>query len=311
MPGLSSYQAPSVCEGITWQASGAGSVLSLPRLTNMIGNTNCAYLMIQASGGGQVLLKKIAADLGGFASVQADGAGSEVDLSGLAQNLGSITLEASDGGSILITNLATSGAANFTLNAGGSISMAQLTNITGANLVANGGAELSLPGVVSYEPPSACAGITWQANGSGSVLDLSSLTNVTGNTNCGYLTVQGLSGGQVLLGSAAGDLGGSMSVQADGTNSEVDLSSLAENLGALSLEASDGGSVLTPKLANGGIINLNLGAGGALSTAQFTNITGANINVSGGATLSLPGVVSYEPPTNCEGIVWRPAQGAF
>jgi uncharacterized protein YunC (DUF1805 family) len=309
MPGLSAYQAPTICEAITWQASGAGSVLSLPGLTHMTGNTNCAYLNIQALSGGQVLLNQVVTNLGGYASVQADGNGSLVNLSGLAANLGTINLEASAGGGVSMTSLTTSGALNLTVNAGGSISTAQLTNISGASFIANAGAELSFPAVVSYEPPTACAGITWQANGGGSVLDLSALSAVTGNTNCGYLTVQALNGGHMLLGNVASDLGGSMSVQADGTDSEVDMSLLTQNLGTLNLESSGGGSVLTPKLANGGVINLTLGAGGSLSTAQFTNLTGANISVSGGTTLSFPGVVSYEPPTNCEGIAWT-ANGA-
>jgi len=305
LPGWVSYEPPAVCENITWQANGVGSVLSLPELTNVTGNTICGYLYVQALNGGQVLLNNVASDLGGDLSVQADGNNSVVNFASLAGNTGTLNLEASGGGSVLAPNLTDGNGVNFNVAPGGAISMAQLKNIGGASLSLGSGVVVSLPGVVSYEPPSVCENITWQANGAGSVLSLPGLTNVTGNTNCGYLYVQAFNGGQVLLSNVARDLGGDLSVQADGSNSVVNFSSLAGNTGTLNLEASGGGSVLAPKLTDGNGVNFNVAAGGAISMAQLTNIVGANVSVSGGVVVSLPGVISYEPPNVCENITWE------
>ncbi len=289
LPNVVNYQPPAVCETIFWQANGAGSQLNFPALTNVTGNTACSQLTVQALNGGVVSLSQVKADLGGTMTVQSDGTGSKVDLSLLATNAGTLSFEASSGGTIPVPKLSTSGNLSLTLGAGGSISTAQFTNINEASLSASGGVVLSFPNVVSYQPPDFCEDIIWQANGAGSEINLSGLTNVTGTTVCGQLLVQAIDGGTVLLNHAKTVLGGTMTVQANGTNSVVDLSLLAGNAGTLNLSASSGGTVLVPQLANGGLINLTLGGGGFISTAQFTNITGASLFVSAGATLSLRG----------------------
>jgi len=309
LPAVVDYQPPGVCEAIVWKASGTGSVVSLPALTNLTGNTLCAELNLQAFGGGQVLVTNAGADLGGDLTVESDGSNSIVNLSALAANAGTLSLEASGGGSVLVPRFRNSGILNLTLNAGGFIPTAQFTNITGASFYANGGSVLSLPAAADYQPPGVCQALTWEATGTGSVVSLPALTNVTGNTLCAELNLQAFGGGQVLVTNAATDLGGVLTVESDGTNSVVNLSALAANEGTLSLEASGGGRVLVPRLANAGTLNLSLAAGGFISTAQLTNITGANLTVSGGAVLSLPDVVSYQPPTVCEDITWL-ASGA-
>jgi hypothetical protein len=305
LPDVVNYQPPGGCEAITWQASGTGSVVSLPALTNVTGNTNCAELTIHASSGGQLLVTNAAANLGGVLVVLSDGSNSVVNLSSLAGNAGTLSLEASGGGSLLVPRLRNSGILTLTLNAGGSIPTAQFTNISGASLYANGGSVLSLPAAANYQPPGACEAITWEASGTGSVVSLPALTNVTGNTVCAELNIQAANGGQVLVTNATLNLAGTLTAEADGSNSVVNLSALTANAGTLSLEASAGGSLLVPRLDSGGTISLNLGAGGFISTAQFTNITGANLLVTGGAVLSLPAVVSYQPPPVCDDITWQ------
>ncbi len=305
LPGLSHYEPPSVCEIITWKASGAGSTINFPALTNVTGNIVCSFLYIQATSGGQVLLGKVAADYGGDLSASADGSNSLVDLSSLAGNAGTMNVEASGGGSLLIPQLAESGVLNLTLGADGFIPTAQLTNITGASFYANGGAVISLPGVVNYQPPGACEGLTWQANGTGSTINFPALTNVTGTVVCSELIIQAVNGGQVLLSNAVADLGGVISVRADGSNSLVDLSSLAGNAGTMNVEASGGGSLLIPQLAESGVLNLTLGTGGFIPTAQLTNITGASFYANDGAVISLPGVMNYQPPAACYGLMWQ------
>ncbi len=287
LPGVANYQ-PSC--GNLLEANGAGSVLALPGLTNL--NETCGNgLTIEAENGGQVLLTNVAA-LSGVISVQADGSNSVLNLSHLANNAGTpLYLEASGGGSVLLPDLVDGNQINLTLAAGGFISTAQLTNINGASLTVNGGEMLTLSGVTSYQ--GAC-GSSLEANGVGSVLALPGVTNL--NETCGNgLTIEAENGGQVLLTNVAA-LSGVISVQADGSNSVLNLSHLANNAGTpLYLEASGGGSVLLPDLTDGNQIHLTLAAGGFISTAQLTNIDGSSLYVNGGSVLSLPGVANYQP----------------
>ncbi len=104
-----SYQPPSICEAITWQATGAGSVLSLPALTNLTGNTVCGQLLVQALGGGQVSLSHVADIHNGTLSFLSDGTGSVIDLSQLSGMVlvnGQGSLTAQNGGTILFNNKA-------------------------------------------------------------------------------------------------------------------------------------------------------------------------------------------------------------
>ena len=303
LPGVTSYRAG--CANVTWEASGAGSILQLAGLTTLQGASCGGTLSIQALSGGQVLLSNVATIPSNSVSVQAQGTGSIVSLSGLITSSGLLNLSASEGGSVLLSALANGGEVNFNLVPGGVISTPQLTNINGANLSVSGGATLSLPGVVSYQ--AGCANVTWQASGAGSVLELPGLTSLQGASCGGSLSMQALSGGQVLLTNVLTVPAGTVSVQAQGSNSLVAVTMLTTNTGLLNVSASGGGSVSLPDLANGGVANLALAAGGFISTAQFTNINGANLSVSGGATLSLPAVTSYQ--AGCANVTWQ-ANGA-
>jgi hypothetical protein len=247
LPAAADYQPPGVCQALTWEATGTGSVVSLPALTNVTGNTLCAELNLQAFGGGQVLVTNAATDLGGVLTVESDGTNSVVNLSALAANEGTLSLEASGGGRVLVPRLANAGTLNLSLAAGGFISTAQLTNITGANLTVSGGAVLSLPDVVSYQPPTVCEDITWLASGAGSVLSLPALTNLTGNLVCGQLAVKALGGGQVQLGSVNSIDNGTLTFLSDGTNSEINLDNMSGMVlasGQGTLTAENGGSIL-------------------------------------------------------------------
>ena len=343
LPGVTGYNPG--CANITWQASGSNSVLELPGLTSLQNPTCSGNLYIQGLSGGQVILTNLATitAASGYVRVQADGSNSLVNLSALANNAGPLYLEASGGGTNLVPALANGGQVNLSLNAGGFVSTAQFTNldsgsltlssgtlslpgvknIDGSSLTVEGGAELLLPGVTGYNP--GCANITWQASGSNSVLELPGLTSLQNPTCSGNLYIQGLSGGQVILTNLATitTASGYVRVQADGSNSLVNLSALANNAGPLYLEASGGGTNLVPALANGGQVNLSLNAGGFVSTAQFTNleggsltlnsgtlslpgvknIDGSSLTVEGGAELLLPGVTGYNP--GCANITWQ------
>ncbi len=303
LPGVTAEHP--ACGSMTWKASGAGSVLDLPGLTNLTEPACYDALTIQALSGGQVILSNAVTieAANGSVSVQADGSNSLVNLSALATNLSALSLEASGGGTLLMPSFATSGNMSLILNSGGFISTTQFTNIDDASFYVTGGEVLALPGVTAEH--AACGSMTWKASGTGSVLDLPGLTNLTEPTCYDALTIQALSGGQVILSNAVTieAANGSVSVQADGSNSLVKLSALATNLSALTVEASGGGTLLMPSFATSGNMSLTLNSGGFISVAQFTNIDDASFYVTGGEVLALPGVRSEQAA--CGNMTWE------
>jgi hypothetical protein len=53
LPGVRSFTKPDGCNGdVYWQASGAGSVLELPGLTNVVYTGNCCTFYVRALAGG-------------------------------------------------------------------------------------------------------------------------------------------------------------------------------------------------------------------------------------------------------------------
>jgi hypothetical protein len=107
LTGVVSYQAG--CANVLWQASGAGSVLELPGLTNLQGATCGDTLNIQALSGGQVLLANLQSITNGSVAFLADDTGSTINLTHLSafvlQN-GQGSLTAENDGTILFNNQA-------------------------------------------------------------------------------------------------------------------------------------------------------------------------------------------------------------
>ena len=307
LPGVQSYQDTNVCCGASWQASGAGSVLSLPGLATLMG-ASVYPVSIQALAGGQVQLGALVEVKGGRTSVLADGTNSVVDSSALISNLGRVTVESRNGGTVDLSLLADGQSVSLTLGANGHLLAGVLTNIDGASLAVSGGAVLSLPGVQSYQDTNVCCGASWQASGAGSVLSLPGLATLMG-ASVYPVSIQALAGGQVQLGALVEVKGGRTSVLADGTNSVVDLSALISNLGRVTVESRNGGTVDLSLLADGQSVSLTLEANGHLLAGVLTNIDGASLAVSGGAVLSLPGVQSYQDTNVCCGASWQ-ASGA-
>ncbi len=310
------------CNGGFWTVSGAGSILSMPALTNITGQI-CNYPVIQASSGGQILLSNLTTVLAGPLGFQADGAGSIVDLSRLTncngQNGYLVTFEASSGGDLKIPNLTGGSYLSLTLNPGGVVPTAQLQMLNSLNVysvtnnfnamtnlinlvVSNvamsfpalsnfddgtvaltGGAVVTFPQVRNYNKN--CNGANWSATGAGTVLSFPVLTNLTGQA-CTFPVIQAEAGGQVLLTNLANVLLGPLTFQADGTNSVIDLGSLAacagENGYPLLFEVSAGGMIHAPNMTGGTLVGVTINPGGNIQTAQIGMLN----------TLNLPGTTN-------------------
>ncbi len=157
--------------------------------------------------------------------------------------------------------------------------------IDGASILASGGGYISLPTLNEYVQMGATSSLT--ASGSGSLVDLSALTTITGPTEHNrFLNIQSLAGGMVdlpALTQISVPIGinfhpRGVIVRADGASSVVSMPVLTDFIddGASSgsrIEVSDSGAVTAPSL---------------------TDIVGVSLFANDGLTLSLPALESYD-----------------
>ena len=162
----------------TLQATGSGSILSLPKLASISGDTTQYYsfTQVQALAGGDVELPVLTQVSGGPVLVESDGIGSTLNVPVLASFAGVggrqqfSTLQASKGGTVLNGSLTTFSAVNLPYDStatqatgqiasftggtfsigGGTLSLPALTDIDGSNLLVSGGASLTLPAPAGY-----------------------------------------------------------------------------------------------------------------------------------------------------------------
>ena len=280
LPELTSYTQPNgCCYTGTLEATGTGSVLSMPELTS-IANTSSGSTLVEALSGGKV------------------------ELPALNQVTGSnVTLESSGSGSAL-TGATGNAPATATASA--------------ANFEVSGGATLSLPrALASYTQPVGCCYTgTLEATGTGSLLSLTGLTSIA-DTSSGSTLVEALAGGDVELPLLA-QISGSISFQSTGTGSLLNLSSLqslTSNGGSQSLTITQGGTVLDPDLATLASVTITTDSTGTftlpasqtfsfpsgtttISTGTFVDEGDASVqnsaalNVKGGLTINGQGGLS-------------------
>jgi hypothetical protein len=286
-------------------ATDPGSVLDLSHLMTFVGgNSNSTY--VQALAGGKVDLSGVAAINVGASFLEADGAGSVLDVSLLATQGDpnySSGLQATNGGNVKAPVLSSLRAVTVTLNASGILPTAQFQTITNGSGIAISGGTWTFPGVTNLDTSSvqvsgagtvSFAGLTHYMGGSfqilsasdpGSLLDLSHLlTFVGGNSNAAY--IQALAGGKVNLSNVAGISVGTTLLEADGPGSVLDVSLLATegdpNYSSY-LQATNGGNVKAPVLNSLRSVNVTVDATSILPTAQFLIIiNSSSITMSGG-----------------------------
>ncbi|HEY9173017.1 MAG TPA: Ig-like domain-containing protein, partial [Verrucomicrobiae bacterium] len=288
---LTNYSGGVVTLGTSMQAVGVGSVLDLPGLQTVYGpNYASCYLTLQASQGGRLDLKNVAAmscqynNYGGNTAacgivVSADGTNSVVDLSGLR------TFTGSSGGAI--------GDSYMQPSNGGQILATNLAYAEGLSLYASGGMTFSLPALTNYFSGSYPVSCIIRASGMGSVVDLPALQTVSGPSYASsYLTLQASQGGKLNLINVANmrceyrNYGGNTAacgivVSADGTNSVVDLSGLKTFTGSGSgavgdswMHSRNGGQILVANMYKSMGICLNTFGGSSFCLPSLTNVVG-------------------------------------
>ena len=175
---------------------------------------------------------------------------------------------------------------SFRLINGGTANLDNAANIDGASFFVSGGVTLSLPSASSFTiGDEFSADNFFRAEGAGSVLDLSNLNSLEGSSQpFSYLFVEALEGGFIDLSGTTeitGPAGGSgnrrgIQIEADGLNSQVDLSSL----GSFSNSAADPDSSLSA---------LN---SGTILAANLTNLDGVDLT-SDNSILSFLALTTY------------------
>ncbi len=277
--------------------TGTGSVLEFPNVTNAA--VEPFYrLQLYADDGGRLALPRFTTILGGI-DVNANGAGSVVDLPGLKGRLantksGSAYIEALNSGVVLITNVTALERIDVTLRNSGTITLSQLTsfndarftfiqatnsypaltNALGANFTVGTQAKLTLPN------------ITWLGRtNSGDVLLVATERGILEFPNLVaaraldfyQLQVDAKSGSRILLPKFA-VMDGALIVQADGADTLVGLPGLTGRLanatpGLALFEVRNGATIQIPNLTALDRVNISISGTGQINTLQLTEIT--------------------------------------
>jgi alanine dehydrogenase len=228
---------------VAWHAEGAESLVDVSAITNLaVGNNSRLYL--EAYQGGTVDLHRLTI-MTNTLWVDAQDVGSVVNLSGLSGRYHShgnyaLKLEARDGASVLVPHVTQLERATLSLINTGMVSTAQLNLLTNVTVTVDAAAP-AFGGITNVDDSSVFArngGLarltnvtralmntytaTWQAEGAGSLVDLSRLTNLVVGYNS-RLYVYAYSGGKVDLQRLASLSTGAIQTLADGVNSVIDL----------------------------------------------------------------------------------------
>jgi RHS repeat-associated protein len=254
LPGLTSYASYG-----TFNADGTGSVLDVSALTQV---TQSNYWDITATHGGEVKLSGLTS-LVGTQGVYITDTGSSTLLDPNLTSLSGVTVTL-DGTDTQVANTWTTFNASSLTVTGGAYSLPGLTNVDGSSLYTKSSGSLALPGLKSYSSNAS----TFQADGTGSVMDVSALTSLTQKN---YWNIYATNGGVLKLSGMTA----------------------LNSVDGIYIHDTNGGTVTDGGLTS--LTNVNLTVDGTnenLTLNTLTTINGCNVTVSGGATLSLPGMMS-------------------
>ncbi|MEX2214850.1 MAG: LamG-like jellyroll fold domain-containing protein, partial [Phycisphaeraceae bacterium] len=188
--------------------------------------------------------------------------------------------------------------ANASITAQGAGTQFDITGpaaVNGGKFFATGGAILSLPNITGNTIDFGSAAMTIRATGAGSQILLPGVTSLT-LSQIRSSVIEAIDGGRIDL-SAVTDVSiaaGGFSFQlrdinfkVDGAGSEIDLTSLVNfndlGPGRSLMQATNGGSLITPALDSALGIRLVVDATGSVDTDQITSLDGSTIEITGAA----------------------------
>jgi len=342
LPGITSYANSVGYDDTYFEATGSGSMLVVSALTG-VGVLN-SYWHVEAMSGGTIDLSALATinstGTTDYFQFSADGSGSTLKLSALTSLNGTPannTLSVTGQGTIVAPLLTSFNAVNVTLDGSGTIATSQwasltagsltieggsytlsgLTNISSSSSYVQGGGSLSLPGITQYANSVGYDDTYFEATGSGSKLDVSSLTGV--GLLQSYWHVEALAGGTVDLSALATiDSTGTtdyFQFSADGSGSTLKLSALTSLNGSPAnntVSVTGQGTIVAPLLTSFNAVTITLDGSGTIATNQWTTFTSGSLYVTNGSytlsgltdvndsglhvsggTLTVPSVTSY------------------
>jgi hypothetical protein len=291
LPNLTSY-AEAPFSNTYFQANGAGSKLDLTAITSITGTTG--ILNVQSTLGGTIELDGLPSTTARDVNFTVDGAGNVLKLDALT-NFTDATLTSNltigNGGTLFAPLLATYSGGTITVN-NQTVTLSSLTNVDASSLIANSGAILTLPNVLSYAE-GAFANTYFQANGTGSKLDLTAISSLTGTT--GILNVQPTLGGTIELDGVTSTTARDINFTVDGAGNVLRLDLLTnatDTTLASNLTIANGGTLIAPVLAtySGGTITAS---NQAVTLPQLTNVNSSSLIATLAGVLSLPNLTSY------------------
>jgi hypothetical protein len=200
------------------------------------------------------------------------------------------------GGSLDLPLLTSLMAGQLSLAGGATATVPILSNIDGASLIVGGGVTLAAPSVTSYSQPVGANTAVLRASGTGSVLDLSGITDIDmGPAHAVTLQIEALSGGRVALpnvtqiSDTAANAARRTHVLADGVGSQVVLTSLTnftQNTAwdgwRSSLTARSGGAINAPNLNTLRRVDVTLNGTGTLPISTWQHWNDGVATLSGG-----------------------------
>ncbi|AFZ49599.1 Ig-like domain-containing protein [Dactylococcopsis salina] len=261
-------------------ADGTNSNIDLSSLNRFADDNGYTYSQVNALNGGTIQTPNLDSLNGVSLLFNSSGNFDAEQITSVTN--GSITVEGTAANLSSLTNVSGS---SVTLSNGGTADFSNVSNIDTASLFVNDGVSLELPQVTSYEGTNFDTSI--RATG-GSNIDLSSITTLSGGTEYkDELFIEAING-TINLSNLTDITGGATRVLADGTNSNIDLSSLnrfADDNGYTysQVNALNGGTIQTPNLDSLNGVSLLFNSSGNFDAEQITSVTNGSITVEGTA----------------------------
>ena len=303
LPNLTSYYGGTTGHSYL-EASGTGSLLDLTSVTSLSSNPAGNWTYLRSLAGGQVLMPQVSTITQGYCfELRAEGDGSLLDLSSLTTIAASrADITASSGGAIdasLATlrrvnwHLYTTGTIDTSLVSefsegtlrvhGGNPDFDNLRDITGASLIVDAGGQLIIPPELTNFHGGTQGHSYLEASGTGSLLDLTSVTSLSSNPAGNWTYLRSLAGGQVLMPQVSTITQGyCFELRAEGDGSLLDLSSLTTIAASRADITASSGGAIDASLATLRRVNWHLYTTGTIDTSLVSEFSEGTLRVHGG-----------------------------